>query len=225
MLVGALAEVVGAHGDEEVGVEALLRFVGVVVGELVAEGVLGGDEVVGVELRDAAAGERFEAIAEREVLARQDLAVGVDGGGPVLGLRLHEAEAVPGVDGVIGVGVLDGDAAVALGGGGEIALGLERQAGVVQRRDDVARVGRTRCTTRSNSVERGVEVLVAVRGAGALEQRRGVDGLDGAVGMGREDHRLHRDVLLLGRRLRFCVCAQPPASATRMATTSRFMPA
>ena len=111
------------------------------VGELVAEGVLGGEQVAGAELRDAATGERLDAIAEREVLARQDLAVGVDGGGPVLGLREHEAEAIPGVDGVLGVGVLDGDAAVARGGGDEIALGLERQAGVVQRRDDVARVG------------------------------------------------------------------------------------
>ena len=70
-------------------------------GQLVAEGVLGGDDVLGVELGDAAASQRFEAVAEREILARQDLAVAVDGGRPVLRLGEDEAEPVPGVDGVV----------------------------------------------------------------------------------------------------------------------------
>ena len=67
-----------------------------------------------------------------------------------------------------GGGVLDGDAAVALGGGGELALGLERQAGVVQRGDDVARLG----PLGHDAIEErdgGGEIFGPVGGAATLE--------------------------------------------------------
>ena len=77
----------------EEGVEPLDVFVLLVEFEWLGEGLLGARQIVRLELSQAPARERFEAIGEREILARENLRVDVGGGGPALRLDEDRTEA------------------------------------------------------------------------------------------------------------------------------------